>query len=515
MRYVAGTTLGALSKKVGPLPVPVVRALVWDIGSALSFAHAHGVLHRDVKPANVMMGRDGSVVVTDFGIAKQVEGQGLTLTGQMLGTPAYMSPEQCRSRDLSPAADQYSLGAMAFELLAGRTPFVGASAADLVAQQLTEAAPQLSKLRSDCPKELASAVMRMLAKEPRQRFASVDDALAAMRATPVVSTDPIRLQVRQWVEKAGQAPGVANTPLSPILRPPARPPLAPTEVLARREPRDLSRWKYPAIGAAVVVPAMAAILLLSRPSTREAPLTDTVRPNAQTLAQLSPPLPPTRVDSGTLVVSRLPSGAVLYVDGVRASGNSVVVEVGQHSVRLEVPGVPARDTLVQVTANATTSFELRIDPPQPPAIPRGTLVVRQRPADGTIRIDGRRVSGSRFVLDAGRHAVSLEAPGFFLDTVVQVVAGRTEALAFAATAPSPPPAPPRGRGALMVRVRPFAKIFVDGRLAAEDELLVTSLPEGQHRLRFEKAGFATLDTSIVIAAGDTVKRLFTLQPRTP
>ena len=120
MRYVRGASLSAVANEVRQLPISSVRALLWDIGGALSFAHAHGVLHRDVKPGNVLLGRDGSVVVTDFGIAKPSEGHALTLSGELLGTPAYMSPEQCRGSDISFASDQYSLGVMAFELLAGR-----------------------------------------------------------------------------------------------------------------------------------------------------------------------------------------------------------------------------------------------------------------------------------------------------------------------------------------------------------------------------------------------------------
>ncbi|HEX4934998.1 MAG TPA: serine/threonine-protein kinase, partial [Gemmatimonadaceae bacterium] len=191
MRYVAGITLSALVRQVGPLPIPLVRSLLSDIGGALAFAHHHGVLHRDVKPGNVMVGRDGSVFVTDFGIAKQTAGAGLTVTGQLLGTPGYMSPEQCRGGDVSHASDQYSLGAMAFELLCGRPPFVGNNAIEIMAQQMTQPVPDLLSLRPDCPPELAHVVLRMLAKEPTARFPSLEEAMWTARAVPLSPGDPV------------------------------------------------------------------------------------------------------------------------------------------------------------------------------------------------------------------------------------------------------------------------------------------------------------------------------------
>ena len=475
MRYVAGTTLASLTRRTGQLPIPLVRALLWDIGTALSFAHAHGVLHRDVKPGNVMLGIDGSVFVTDFGIARQVESEAITLTGQLLGTPAYMSPEQCRGQSLSSASDQYALGVTAFEMLAGRPPFISNGAGELMALHLTEPAPNLTKLRPDCPKDLAAAVSRMLAKEPNQRFASIDLALTALRAAAILSTDPARQQLRQWVQDASQARSLAVTPVSPLLRAPT--PVTPTAEMPASPPvRPGSRktWKWAALaaGCAAAVAALAFVVLT--PSSDPKPDTPTTQVDPP-----PPPPPPSNTDTGS----------------ARKGPDTLGTSTGKGT---EGPLPPKK-------------VEPPVEKNTPPVLPsRGTLVVRQRPSDGTVRIDGRQVSGSRFELDSAVHRVVLEAPGFTLDTAVRVIPGRTATLAFAA-----PPPKPRVQGALMLRVRPFAKIFVDGRLAAEDELLVLPLLEGEHRLRIEKAGFATVDTTVVVAPRDTIKKLFTLKPGTP
>src|SRR5947207_4284662 len=125
MKFVEGRSLESIVRAAGPLPLTLVRAVLYQAGEALGYAHRRGVVHRDVKPANIMLDTDGWVVVTDFGIAKVSETQGLTMTGATIGTPSYMSPEQCEAkRELSGASDQYSLGIVAYELLAGRLPFL-------------------------------------------------------------------------------------------------------------------------------------------------------------------------------------------------------------------------------------------------------------------------------------------------------------------------------------------------------------------------------------------------------
>ena len=524
MRYMEGASLYAIAKQVGAFPIAVVRALLADVGGALAFAHAHGVLHRDVKPANVLIGRDGAAMVTDFGIAKQADGEGLTLTGQFLGTPGYMSPEQCRGRDLSPASDQYALGVMAFELLAGQIPFTGTAVGELMAQHLTQQPPDLRELRSDCPRDLAAAVMRMLAKSPHERFTSIDEALAAARAHLVLPSDPARVQLRKWVENPVHARNLANTPISPTPRRPDAPAQAAASAtqFSTPTPRRLvplvrevdpirwmrSRWLMAVVGA--VATSVVIAILASKGGGQPG--------NSDPL-----PPPPPQPTSGALVVSQLPAAGTAFVDGARVEGGRMELSPGEHRVRLEAPGYAVTDTVIQVVAGDTVSLTFAAPPLKPvPATPvpvRGTLVVTGLPTGGSIRVDGRRVS-SRVELDAGQHAVRLQAPGFVsVDTTVRVAVGETRTLAFAServpAAPATLPPAPAERGVLMLRVRPFAKVFVDGVLAVEDERLVVTLTEGRHTLRFEKAGFVPLDTAVTVPRADTLRRLFTLQPRTP
>jgi len=143
---------------------------------------------------------------------------------------------------------------------------------------------------------------------------------------------------------------------------------------------------------------------------------------------------------------------------------------------------------------------------------RGTIVVQRLPAGGTIRIDGVTTSGPRITLDPGRHTVRLEAVDYRpMDTVVVVTAGSTGTITFRGSRVNRPVITTESTGTLMIRVGPFAKIFVDGRLAVEDVQLIRQLSAGTHRIRFEKDGFQMKDTTIVITAGDTIRRVFRLE----
>ena len=119
MRYVRGRSLDQVIQRAGRLPLPIVRSILWQVAAGLTYAHRAGVVHRDIKPANILIDEDGDAIVTDFGIAKAAERPSQTQSGALVGTPAYMSPEQCRGGEVSWASDQYALGAVAYEMITG------------------------------------------------------------------------------------------------------------------------------------------------------------------------------------------------------------------------------------------------------------------------------------------------------------------------------------------------------------------------------------------------------------
>jgi tRNA A-37 threonylcarbamoyl transferase component Bud32 len=203
MKYIDGRSLDAVLASRGPLPVAWVRTVLAGVGGALAYAHRLGVIHRDVKPSNVMIDADGEPVVADFGIAKVAASTGLTVTGATIGTPAYMSPEQCAGGEITGASDQYSLGVVAFEMLAGRLPFEADSAVRLMYMHCHEPAPSLTDFRPDCPPDLASAISRMLAKDPLQRWPSLDAAVTSLAGPQVGALS--RSDVGTHVERSAAA----------------------------------------------------------------------------------------------------------------------------------------------------------------------------------------------------------------------------------------------------------------------------------------------------------------------
>lgn len=224
MDFIDGPPLRSLVKNHAPLEVPVVQALLYQVGTALDYAHhrGKGVIHRDIKPANIMVDREGNAFVTDFGISKIAESQtGLTQTGATIGTPEYMSPEQCRGEELTGASDQYAVGIMAYEMLTGQTPFSGSQYYIMVAHTSEDAAP-IPSLRPDCPPHVADAVHRMLAKAPGDRWPDLESAVAAMGGKPLGRKDPVRRHITALAGSTQEVRALDTaSPLSPVPGTPA------------------------------------------------------------------------------------------------------------------------------------------------------------------------------------------------------------------------------------------------------------------------------------------------------
>jgi serine/threonine-protein kinase len=250
MEHVPGTTLA----EVGRLPPGRAVGLVVQAAHGLQHAHAAGLVHRDVKPQNLLLRDDGVLKVADFGIARAAETTALTQIGTVLGTAAYLSPEQALGEEVTAAADVYSLGAVLYELLAGRPPYEFDSLADLAVQQRSGSITPIGELAPDVPPHVEDAVMRALARNPAYRPATAGAFADELTATTPLAASPRPDHARRWwavaavVTVAAIASGIAvaltgggsKSPPAPRRQATVRP--IPRGADAQQQARNIAAW---------------------------------------------------------------------------------------------------------------------------------------------------------------------------------------------------------------------------------------------------------------------------------
>jgi beta-lactam-binding protein with PASTA domain/predicted Ser/Thr protein kinase len=236
MEYVEGASLKDLIRR-GMSTGEAIEVIRQVLGAA-RFAHAHGIIHRDLKPQNVLIDAEGRAAVTDFGIARAGASE-ITQTGSVMGTAQYLSPEQAQGLEVTAASDLYSVGVMLYEALTGRVPFEGDSAVAVALKQVSEAPAPPSSLNREVPKALDAVVLKALAKDPANRFASADEFIAALDAA---EADPTTSPVGD------------TAVFAPVL-PPGPPPTPPPQERPSEERRRGWRWAI----LIVLVAALAAL----------------------------------------------------------------------------------------------------------------------------------------------------------------------------------------------------------------------------------------------------------------
>ena len=208
--HVPGETLKDVIEREGPLPIPRALALTHQIARALAFAHELGVVHRDVKPQNVLIDHDGSAKVSDFGVARTLDVKDeLTESGTVLGTSDYIAPEQASGERAAEYSDQYSLGVVLYELLTGELPYPASNVMAVALRHLHDPVPSAHQRRPDVPARVDAIVARALAKRPRDRFASMEAMTAALEAA-LPQEQKVRPPALE--EDTGVIPAIAGAP---------------------------------------------------------------------------------------------------------------------------------------------------------------------------------------------------------------------------------------------------------------------------------------------------------------
>ncbi len=283
MEYVEGHTLAGIIRREAPLPPGRAAEIGMAVSEALSAAHQKGLVHRDVKPANIMVTPSGAIKVMDFGIARAATDT-LTRTGRILGTAAYLSPEQARGQPADPRSDLYSLGCVLYETLTGRPPFTGESPVAVASRHVAEEPEPPSKVNPDVPAALESVVLKALAKDPAIRYQSARAMGEDLAGIVQGAVPPIAAGLGAVTEPI--SPGGQQTPVLPAP--------TPTAVLGggtKETPRGPRR--YGPVVAGVAILALLALVLFLAFRTGGSPTAEGRSSRPPTTTSSPSPTPPT------------------------------------------------------------------------------------------------------------------------------------------------------------------------------------------------------------------------------
>jgi serine/threonine-protein kinase len=394
MKHIAGKSLDELLTGK-PMPLEHCRQILWQAACGLGHAHQRGVIHRDVKPPNIMIDESGHAIITDFGISKALQQDTqYTSTGQMIGTPRYISPEQAQSLELDGRSDQYSLAVVGYQMLVGRLPLVADSVHALMYKHIYEVPASARAVRPEIPEAVSDALQRALSKQPEDRFATMEDFATAL-----------------WPER----PVRAGQPTPSLAR------LSPLRALIPR-PRP-SRRRLVFLGT-LAASLVIAFLLGRRSEPPQAVEGETATvpapPDRAAVAQPGPaqptPVPPAPADTARpSAIDSLPTAA--------AAPPSPAVESTP-------PPRPAKSR--KTARRPAPTAAPTVAPPAPPPAPaaqapsNGFVTINAVPY-GTVSIDGVEIGDTPIVrrsLPPGTHTIRIVRPGFRPDSVpVTITAG--------------------------------------------------------------------------------------------
>ena len=354
LEWLPGGTLEDRLAAGRPLPDDEVGRIAHEIASGLAYAHDRGLVHRDLKPANILFDAEGRAKIADFGIARIAGGESLTAAGTVLGTAAYISPEQAAGEPATPASDVYSFGAILYRMLTGRTPFTSDSALELVRMHQHEQPPAIESVRHGAPAALAGIAAAALAKDPAQRPRDGAALVAALAG----SVEPTTILA---------APAAATAVLGDAVAAP------PTQVLPRRRPARRRVAATPLLLGALAVlllAGVAAAVLLTQTDGSPSPAqTGNIKlPSVPTGATSAPPL--TTASSTTAAASTAESSTHETTTQTTSTRETTTQPTSSSTVTAATTTAPATTPLPTTTPTSSTiATTTTVDTTTPTATP--------------------------------------------------------------------------------------------------------------------------------------------------
>jgi serine/threonine protein kinase len=535
MEYIEGHTLAEILQQQRVLPVEQVISITRNICSGLDFAHGKGIVHRDIKPANIMITPEGMAKIMDFGIAK-VSGS-LTSTGQVLGTPNYMSPEQVKGRQLDGRSDLFSLGVMLYEMLTGEKPFIGQGVTTIIYTIVNENPIPPRDLDLTIHPGLSAVVTRTLAKDPYERYQSGGELVRDLESYKSYGSDANSTIVnatgvfdRALAGDSGDATLIGSAPIVPVK--------PPTQAIP------------PAQSTGAQAPAARTGAVAQAASTGTTPVSSTQR----TVPPVVPPPPPKAVapkpaSAGSKGSGKLLIGAIavlVMIAGVfgmvrhnakkRAETQQQeyqqamqqaqqAIDLAKQAEQLNKPAdqpPPSTDASAQPAATETAAptppepDANAAKAPVPPTVPKGKkpttgdIQVVSEPAGARVDIDGqtRPEWVTPFVADKlapGKHNITYNLPNYGSEKrTVDVVAGKKGNVDAKLTT---------NVGTVkLVSMPAGADVLLNGKPTGQKTPAVLNLPPGNHALKIHHEGFQDDAQNVTVAIGQTQNIASNLKP---
>ncbi|HSD28391.1 MAG TPA: TonB family protein [Vicinamibacteria bacterium] len=488
MEYVEGKTIGAILDEGTRFKPERVVGLVSQVAAALDYAHSRGVVHRDIKPTNLIVSSADEVKVTDFGIAKLADVE-ITHSGALLGTPSYMSPEQAMGEKLDGRSDIFSLGVVAFQMLSGQQPFPGANVTSILYKlvHVDPVEPADLEMSGLVPQKWREVFHKVLAKKPENRY-----------QTATAFVQDLEYCLGSWFAGLGtehtvtlQAPARDETTVTiPKIPVPAKEAPASRSLagLARHEREHTAPVLLPAVGLAGEPPVPLTVLISPADANLTLPPQPTLREAATTLA----PVPPRPRSS-------LPVGWVL---GAAAMAVLALGLVGWAVWPRAGVGAAAEETAA--ASPAATPAGADSSESAPPAPPLATLLVESEPSGAHVSVNGEMEGQTPLRLSDlpfGSYDVRVERKGYEMQAreVSLSAAAAAGELRFVLARTAPPP---QGE-ADVVSAPSGAQVSVDGRPVGTTPLTGLRLRPGKRRLELELEGHQPWTGTVDVAAGGT------------
>ncbi len=301
MEYIQGASCAEILRDDGWVEVDEALRIIEQACEGLHYAHRHGVVHRDVKPGNLLRAREGEVKLADFGIAKATEQSSITQVGSVLGTAAYLAPEQARGEEAGPSADLYALGVVTYQLISGRLPYEATSLTELALKQQQEEPPTLDTIVAAVSPELADAVAVALALDPRDRYSTAQEMRRGLsdgakgiapgerpagRVAPATQATSVLASPSAAGRRGATAPTKAVTPRRPRQGPPRAKPASAVPARAAAAPRQRrSRLLLALLALMALALVIVAVVLITAPEESKVVLRNVVYSDVQQASQ--------------------------------------------------------------------------------------------------------------------------------------------------------------------------------------------------------------------------------------